>query len=295
MVLKKNDLVETLRMAEHWRIDVFRPFGIQSVSLDMKNTIKRRFGMTEKASEHCSCREFSEPRLAKLYDVLNPLGADSAFFLRQVRKLAPSSIIDIGCGTGILTRELAKIGHTIIGLDPAAEMLALARQRPCDNVAWINGDATVLPEGDADLAIMTSHVAQFLLDDVSWQETLQSTHDALRSGGHLIFDSRNPLVSPWENWTKKNSLRHMSTGEGQVTSWFQVLGVQGNRVRYEIHYLFAEEDEVISENELVFRTIDELVRSLTDAQFSIERIYGDWDGSLATPLSPEHIVIARRT
>ena len=49
--------------------------------------------------------------MVAIYDLLNPLAADSAFYLELAAELAATSIIDIGCGTGLLTCELAKRGH----------------------------------------------------------------------------------------------------------------------------------------------------------------------------------------
>ena len=55
--------------------------------------------------------EFSDPRLTTLYDTLNPFGDDSEFFCQQAAKLSAQNIIDLGCGTGLLTCELAKRGY----------------------------------------------------------------------------------------------------------------------------------------------------------------------------------------
>jgi len=53
--------------------------------------------------------------------------------------------------------------------------LNIARQRPYgDRVRWIEGDASRLGTPDADLAIMTGHVAQFFLTDESWQAALSA-------------------------------------------------------------------------------------------------------------------------
>ena len=46
--------------------------------------------------------EFSDPRLVVLYDTLNPFGDDSEFFCKQAEKLAAKTIIDLGCGTGLV-------------------------------------------------------------------------------------------------------------------------------------------------------------------------------------------------
>ena len=82
---------------------------------------------------------------------------------------------------------------------------------------------------------------------------------------------------------------------GQVQVWQQVLEVQGDRVSSEIHYQFASDGrELVSSNQLRFRSQAELTRSLTDAGFSVERVFGDWDRRPLEVESPELIFVAAR-
>lgn len=64
-------------------------------------------------------------------------------------------------------------------------------------------------------------------------------------------------------------------------------------MRTEIHYLFAQSgEELVSTNELKFRSRAKLGRSLSDAGFSVESVFGDWDGRPADPASRELIFVA---
>jgi predicted RNA methylase len=47
--------------------------------------------------------EFSDPRLVAIYDTVNPIAEYETFYLDLAAKLSASSIIDFGCGTGLLT------------------------------------------------------------------------------------------------------------------------------------------------------------------------------------------------
>ncbi len=293
--------------------------------------------------------EFSDPRLVAIYDTVNPIGEYKAFYLELAAKLAGEratlSIIDLGCGSGLLTCELAKQGHHLIGVEPSEAMLGLARKRATNELAeplavdstcgslsrsispvkWLHGGAQNLGAFEADLAVMTGHVAQFFLEDESWQQALRSIHGALKPGGHLAFECRNPLVQPFLKASRQMAQRksqissqvseHSEHSEyiehidwpsdtnrrkvfdplaGAVEWWFQLLSVEGERVLYEIHYLFESSGEkAISVNELRFRSRDQLQKSLVDAGFTVECVYGNWDFQLADGNSPEFIFLAR--
>src|SRR5262245_13391441 len=90
-------------------------------------------------------QHYVDPRLVELYDIENTRGADTDFYLGLAADLNAHTILDLGCGTGLLTRELARDGHVVIGVDPAAAMLAYARRQPrADRVQWVEGDSSAL-------------------------------------------------------------------------------------------------------------------------------------------------------
>jgi len=244
--------------------------------------------------------EFDDPRLAAIYDTVNTHepGEQPRFVLDLVARLGidRATIVDIGCGTGLITRDLARRGHDVIGVDPSAEMIAVGRARPFgDQVRWIVGAVADVGAVDADLAIMTSHVAQFFVDDGAWDRALGAAHRALRPGGVLGFESRNPGDRAWERWTPAEVTAVVDPVAGPIDWWTEVHDVRDGVVRFANHYRFEATGEVlVSEAALRFRTRDELTSSLDRAGFDIERIDGDWSGGPADETSPEHVVVARR-
>ncbi len=241
--------------------------------------------------------EYGDPRLVAVYDTVNPFAAGTAFYIRLAAVLSASSIIDIGCGTGLLTCELARRGYRMTGVDPSGAMLDVARHRPGgERVRWIEGDASQLDEADADLAIMTGHVAQAIADDQSWHATLVATRAALRPGGRVAFESRNPGPRPWAAWTPQASRRRIDdAAHGPIEVWCQLVEVHDERVRFECHYRFASAgEELVSADELRFRTQPELTQSLTDAGFAVEHVFGDWDREPVAAGSRELIFVAVR-
>ena len=243
---------------------------------------------------------YTDPRLVALYDALNPFADDTAFYLA----LAESArhVVDLGCGTGLLACELAKRGHRVTGIDPSPQMLQVARARPeGDEVTWIEGDATALPfVGAADLLVMTGHVAQVFLDDPALLATFVAARRAIRPGGAIAFDSRNPAARAWENWTPARSPRRIEAPDGKAVEVWQERHAAPDplatgRVAFTTHYRFLStpEETLGAPSELRFRTRDELARLLTQAGFARIDWYGDWHRAPVDEASRELIAVAR--
>src|SRR5690349_12422461 len=101
---------------------------------------------------------FADPRLARIYDAFDGPRVDLDLYLGIAAEVKASRVLDIGCGTGSLAVLLASSGLEVIGVDPAAASLEIARAKD-SRVTWLHGDATSLPPLSVDLATMTGNVA----------------------------------------------------------------------------------------------------------------------------------------
>ncbi len=237
---------------------------------------------------------FEDARIVSLYDQDNPDGPDREFYRALATRISAVRILDLGCGTGLLTRTLARPDRVVIGVDPSVEMLSFARRQPgADRVTWILGDAADLPGQNADLAQMTANVAQVFIRDGQWERTLRFLRGALRTGGTLAFETRNPNTGGWRVWTKAATFRRVETPYGPLTRWVDNIKECAGIVTMDGHYIFESTGEhLVSHGALRFRSAGEIGEHLRQAGFFLQHVYGDWQRGPLTASSPIMVFVA---
>ncbi|KDN80811.1 class I SAM-dependent methyltransferase [Kitasatospora cheerisanensis] len=215
---------------------------------------------------------FTDPRLAALYDVLDPDRSDLVPYLALADELGARSVLDLGCGTGVFALLLAERGHRVTGVDPAEASLALARAKPgAERVRWLCGDGTTLPPLRVDLVTLTANAAQAITDPGDWRGTLRGVRAALRPGGHLAFETRDPARRAWEEWNREATHQVDEVpGVGRVETWAELLDVSGPLVTFRWHYVFgADGARLVSDSTLRFRERAEVAEDLRAAGFEL--------------------------
>ncbi|MFD7365305.1 class I SAM-dependent methyltransferase [Nocardiopsis alba] len=249
-------------------------------------------------------RHFSLPSMAELYDHFHFWGCspDDDFYLEAV--MEARSVLDVGCGTGLLLRKAREHGHTgrLVGLDPADAMLAVGR-RDRDDVEWTLGDlvegpydgeAPPLEEGGFDLVVMTGHAFQVFLTDEETRENLSRVRRLLAPEGRLIFETRNPAARGWEAWNPER-VRTVRGPEGRsATSVHRLERVERDLVTFTSTYTLKGRGEIGSSRSTLRFPDAGTVRSLLgEAGLRTAALYGYWDRSPLTDTSEEIIVFAR--
>ena len=216
--------------------------------------------------------EFRHPRLAALYDALDPDRGDLQPYVDLVAQLGAHRVLDVGCGTGELGLLFAAAGCDVVGVDPAAASLAVARAKPeAERVRWIDGDATSVSVTDRDIALLTGNTAQAITDSGQWAMTLEAIHASLRPGGHLAFETRDPVARACEQWTRAATHRVSDVpGTGRVESWVEVTEFDWPLVTICWTWVFAgDEASLTSSSTLRFRERSEVVDDLHATGFDV--------------------------
>jgi SAM-dependent methyltransferase len=238
---------------------------------------------------------YRDPDLVELYDLDNPGGEDHAYYRALAAEIGARSIIDLGCGTGLLTRSLAGPGRTVLGVDPSRTMLDYARRQPGGQaVTWVHGDASALtPDASADLAVCTGNAIMHLSPD-DLAPALSSLAAALRPGAVLSFESRNPARRAWEQWTPSATRSERDIPAGRLREWLDVTEVREGRVVFDAHNVFPDGQDRVYTSVLFFRTAEEFTRELDLAGLTSIACTGDWHGAPADAAAPMCLFRARK-
>ncbi|MCK5827372.1 class I SAM-dependent methyltransferase, partial [Candidatus Bipolaricaulota bacterium] len=131
--------------------------------------------------------------LAQLYDVAVPDWPGEIAFYRQLVRQIPStqpSLLEVACGTGRVTVQLASSNVSIVGIDLSDEMLAYARSKSAgmSNVQWVLADMRSFDLASTfDLAIVPAYSFQLLITEADQTACLKQIARHLNQGARLVM------------------------------------------------------------------------------------------------------------
>ena len=168
----------------------------------------------------------------------------------------------------------AKRGTPSGWLDSTRGMLDIARTR--SDIEWILGDLTTVAwEREFDLAVMTGHAFQELVEDDQIRASLAAIHSALADDGVFAFETRNALAREWEQWTPEHGIDFVGADGAAVRFETEVeTPVLGDVVRFTSTYTSAGWNQPErSTGALRFLDAGALSSFLSDAGFVIGELY----------------------
>lgn len=96
------------------------------------------------------------------------------------------SVLDLGCGNGALTKELADKGHDVTGMDASGELLEIAKKK-YTGISFLHGDATYF-HMDKMFDVVFSNAVFHWIDREKQPGMVSCVRDALKSGGQFVFE-----------------------------------------------------------------------------------------------------------
>ena len=117
-------------------------------------------------------------------------------------------ILDLGCGEGGYSRELAARGSRVVGVDGSARLVAVARRRAADSgqqIEFLRGNASSLEQimaGAFDVVL----ASMVLMDVEDYEGAVQEAWRVLAPGGVLLMSITHPCFSaPVSEWVRPDS------------------------------------------------------------------------------------------
>ncbi|MFH1725074.1 MAG: class I SAM-dependent methyltransferase [Elusimicrobiota bacterium] len=176
-----------------------------------------------------------------------------------------SRILDLGCGAGSQTLELARRRYRIVGMDDSAESLAPARARGRIErltVHFVVGDMRRIPyEAEFSAVINLRNVVGGHPSEREDLRCLQEVRKSLRPGGKLLLDFLNREWLVRRQWAHRRAFE-LRTGRLDVGGFV-------SRGRRHI-YKKGESIRVYS--------LTELIRLLGEAGLAFQNVWGGYDG-----------------
>lgn len=123
-------------------------------------------------------------------------GIDSLLkkYLPKTAEAAKPMVLDLGCGTGQITRRLKNLGYDMTGVDSSCDMLDVAREAESDDsILYICQDMRELDLfGTYQAAVSVCDCMNYLTDEKDFLRTLKKVNNFLHPGGVFIFDINTP-------------------------------------------------------------------------------------------------------
>jgi SAM-dependent methyltransferase len=243
--------------------------------------------------------EAAEPyaRLASVYDeiVVDPCYGAWAKYLHGLWLSDAStvrSVLDVGCGTGLMAEALMTLGYDVVGVDASSAMLARARE-------LLGPDAHLheraLPDlnmaGVFDAAISTFDALNYLTP-ADLRATLAAVSERLRPGGWLVFDlhtdamldftTANPIVSGAAGGKSYTISSLVDPVNRTCDTRIEVTSAAGRGAFAEQHRQY-------------FHRASDVLDSLGDAGYSLTGVADEYSPELADASTLRATWIARRT
>ncbi len=203
-----------------------------------------------------------------------------------------ASILDVGCGFGRHSIALAQRGYQVVGIDSSEAMIAAARDRSkagqvSPTFIQVRAEEfTSVEKFDAAICLFTT-LGQI---DASGENTglVSRVTTSLRADGIFIVEVPNHLwvaenLKSNERFGDETNYTEISRKYNQetkiVTEQFKLVSPEGRNDFYLRYRLYSQK---------------ELGGLLSEANFNIRAIFGDYDGNPYTYYSPTIILVAQR-
>jgi SAM-dependent methyltransferase len=141
----------------------------------------------------------------QVYEIENRAVDRAGAIFALIGSLAPwtgRDVLDIGCGTGFHLPVFARSARSVTGVEPHADLAAIARRRTrrLDQVSVLQAGAADLPLPDASMDVMHARWAYFF--GPGCEPGLAELDRVMRPGGHAFVIDNDDTRSTFGSWLR---------------------------------------------------------------------------------------------
>ena len=204
-------------------------------------------------------------------------------------------LLDLGCGTGTLTRMLADEGYDMIGVDGSEEMLMEAREKTDGtDILYLCQDMRAFElYGTVRAVVSTCDTMNYLLTRSDFRQTVRLVNNYLDPGGLFIFD----LNTLYKFREVMGNTTIAESGEDASFIWDNFFDEETGRNEYDLTLFIRREDGLferqIEVHEEQGYTTEEVMGFLAAGGMEFVRVFDADTGGEPTDTSEKIFFVAR--
>ncbi len=159
------------------------------------------------------------------------------------------TVLDVACGSGIVSCEFARIVSSVIGIDLTPAMIdqakLLQQEKKLDNIAWEIGDVSKLPfENDLFSLVVTRYSLHHMVEP---QKIVEEMKRVCKLGGRVIIIDVTPEDDKVVEYNNVEKLRDPSHVKALTISELEnmIKMVNLSNLKFEYHELEMNLDEIL--------------------------------------------------
>lgn len=240
----------------------------------------------------------------KIYDLMRRNYDDDKAFYLKIAETYGSPILELACGTGRITVEIAKKGYSIDGIDISKSMLHEARNKICGNypncrLYHMDMRNLQLKRKRYKSAFIAFNGFNCLLCMNDVHKFLNGVYKSLSLNGILIIETVNPpdrLINRKFSVKKVDSEYTIPNSKDKIKVYYRTQFNKSNKL-LKIQTEWHDKFKKIKSTEIDYVRLyfsDELDDIIRNSGFKIIKKYGDFSFSSFSPRSPVQIIVAQK-
>ncbi|RZM05760.1 MAG: class I SAM-dependent methyltransferase, partial [Pedobacter sp.] len=175
--------------------------------------------------------------------------------LNEVSKV--KSIVDIGCGTGWLTKRVAKYSDFLVGIDPSKESIAIGRARhSAEGISYYEGSVESYVQSGKKFELAISNMAASSAPDIN--TFLMASREILVKGSYFIFTIPHPFFwSVYWGYSSHPSFRYEKSCA--IEAEFKIQGETSSILTTHFHHPLEQYFKALTSSRLDVVSIRELI------------------------------------